>query len=67
MNRNAFLNKLIYEGYSIPKLAKEMEMPKCTMYRKINGDSKFDSDEIGKAIKILHIADNEIVPIFFAV
>ena len=67
VNVNKLKGKLVELGWSVADLAREMEIDKATLYRKLRDNGKtMLVCEANEIIRILHLTKDEAVAIFFA-
>lgn len=66
MDFNEFKACMARSGYSIPKLAKEIDMSKTALYNKAKGISEFTLEDIQKIARVLNMTKNQILIVFFA-
>lgn len=50
---------------SCPKLAKELDISRTSMYNKMTGEAEFNLREIRKLIRVLQLSPKEVIDIFF--
>ncbi|WWU65182.1 helix-turn-helix domain-containing protein [Clostridium baratii] len=56
---------VVLNGKTIPEVAKEMDISKSTLYKKLRGESQFTKKEISELINILKIEPCKAMEIFF--
>lgn len=67
VNTKLLLSRMVLEGYSQRKLAKETGIGVNVLNKKINNNGVFRCDEVDKICNVLHITKaEEKVEIFFA-
>jgi predicted transcriptional regulator len=65
VNVNLLMSRLALNGVKIRDYAKELEIGKTTLYRKLSGESEFSRKEIQKTIDFLKIDEKMAFDIFF--
>lgn len=58
--------KIILSGKTIPQMAKDLNLAKTTIYRKVKGKTEFNRKEIENIIVYLNLTDIEAMEIFFS-
>ena len=67
VNVNKLKGKIVEKGYSVAKLAKEIDVDKTTIYRKINNNGEtFTIDEADRIVNVLSLNAEEAQSIFFS-
>lgn len=65
-NKNLFKAKLVEHGYSVKDVADMLGCNQATLYRKINGTSDFDRNDIQLIKLTFNLSPEEVNNIFFA-
>lgn len=65
INKNKLKAKVIENGLTMEKVAKELDINVTTLYRKINGTSDFTRSEMHKIKDLLNLSIKDAVDIFF--
>lgn len=65
LNKNKLKAKVIENGLTMEKVAKELDINVTTLYRKINGTSDFTRSEMHKIKDLLNLSVKDAVDIFF--
>lgn len=65
-NTTKFRNKIDSKGLKISFVAKSIDMPRGTFYKKMNNALIFNADEITSITKFLQLTKKERDEIFFA-
>lgn len=63
---NILRSLIVLKGKTIPEVAREMEISKNALYRKISGKSEFTRREISALVSILDIEPYKAMEIFFS-
>lgn len=58
--------KFVENGITVDQAAKYLEIDTSTMYRRLNGESKFLIEEGEKLAVLLNLTGEEAISIFFA-
>ena len=66
MNLKKLKAKMVENDVSIEQAAKCLEIDTSTMYRRLNGESKFLIEEGEKLAILLNLTGEEAISIFFA-
>ncbi len=64
---NEFKAEVIRNGLTMKQVADALNIDTASLYRKINGTSDFFRGEINELIKLLHLDNDAVMRIFFAV
>ena len=64
---NEFKAEVIRNGLTMKQVADALNIDAASLYRKTNGTSDFFRGEINELIKILHLDNEAVMRIFFAV
>ena len=64
MMRNVLKAEFMLRGKSIPDVAKDLNLSKKTLYRKLNGESEFTRDEMSRMINYLELDKDKAFNIF---
>lgn len=65
MNKEGLKKKLEEKGMNIKGLCKLARINATTMWRKINGETEFNRDEMERISKALNLTREEMLDIFF--
>lgn len=66
VNLNLLKGKIVERGLNISALARVMNMPRCTLYRKLqNPDTSLTIKNVNEIVKALRLTEEEAVAIFF--
>lgn len=65
VNINKLRGKMVELGYNMEKLANEMQIDKCKLYRRFTKPETFTIKEVNSIISILNLSSEEIMAIFF--
>ena len=65
MNINELRAEMARNNLTVPKLASGIGISKKTFYRKMNGLSAFNQNEIIKIKEALKLTDSRVIDIFF--
>lgn len=65
MNSNALLAEIILKGKNIPSVAKELNIAKTTLYKKVRGMSAFTVPELEELMVILNLDKASVFKNFF--
>lgn len=66
VNVNKLKGKIVELGYSVEKLAEEVNIDRSTMYRKMSGKGDgFTIKEVDKICKVLNLSREDAIAIFF--
>lgn len=66
INTNKLKGKIVERGLNIESLAKEMDIDKATLYRKISNSEKFSIKELDLIVSVLRLSPEEAMAIFFS-
>lgn len=66
-DKNELRRRIDESGISITALAKKIGVSRGTLYKKVDGTSYFNSDEISGLIDALHLTGNDVTRIFFGI
>lgn len=66
MDCNELRAQMVRRGFKVDDLAEKMGISRSAFYRKLNGSSEFDREEISKLSELLKLGSKEVYDIFFA-
>lgn len=66
MDCNELKAQMIRKGFKVESLAEKIGISKSAFYRKLNGSSEFDREEISKISELLNLEPKDVYKIFFA-
>lgn len=66
MNRSLLRSEMVLRNISQNEMAQKIGLSRSAFYRKLNGTTEFNRDEIVKIKKILHLNDEKLLAIFFS-
>lgn len=66
MDANKLREKIVENGYSIPKIANKIGIGKKAFYEKLCGKRQFKQKEISSLKRFLFLSSEDIMSIFFA-
>lgn len=58
--------QMVRKGFKVDLLAEQIGISRSAFYRKMNGSSEFDRDEISKLSDLLELEPKDVYNIFFA-
>lgn len=66
-NTNKLKGKVVEQGFTIGRLAEEINMDRSTLYRRLNTEGEnFSIKEADALVSALHLSKEEAVAIFFS-
>lgn len=66
MNANALKAEMILKNKRVPEIIKNLQISRSSFYRKLNGESDFNRDEIVRISKALDFDNEKLIKIFFS-
>lgn len=65
MNGSLLRSEMVLQNISQNEMAKRIGLSRSAFYRKLNGTTEFNRDEIAEIKSVLHLNDEKLVAIFF--
>lgn len=66
LNANALKAEMILKNKRVPEIIKNLQISRSSFYRKLNGESDFNRDEIVRISKALDFDNEKLIKIFFS-
>lgn len=66
MDCNELKAQMVRKGFKVDYIAEKIGISRSAFYRKLNGSSEFDREEISKISELLELRPEDVYNIFFA-
>lgn len=66
MDCNELKAQMVRKGFKVDFIAEKIGISRSAFYRKLNGSSEFDREEISKIAELLELQPKDVYNIFFA-
>lgn len=66
MDCNELKAQMVRKGFNVGFIAVKIGISRSAFYRKLNGSSEFDREEISKISELLELQPKDVYNIFFA-
>lgn len=66
MDCNELKAQMVRKGFNVDFIAVKIGISRSAFYRKLNGSSEFDREEISKISELLELQPKDVYNIFFA-